>query len=346
MAMRKENLKDWDLLSYIEDVTGQKAVRVGVNISKFKKCPLCNGGDHFTLYEQTNTYNTWGHCGGGSIIDFYMQFYGKSQRQAITELLGNTVVEGQRSRATVKKKITSSKPATVQTVKVVDLTDAIIKHYSKHTSDHDRLYFYSRELNDEVIERYKLFKCNPKAVFDAELLPKLTNISDWEYIIPIWRGGKVVNAILRRNDNKTQYGEKTYNLRGVGLEIVNIDYLAGQHKLICICEGVWDALTLEVLGFKAISLNSVNMADRCLKQIKLSNNGSTKFYIFGDNDPKGKELNTKLSKAFQDMGIGHKVFDRYEKYKDINEFSIFEWERMKTNIKECWTKGQSNGYNK
>jgi len=265
--------------------------------------------------------------------------------QAITELNGNADAESQSQVRTIKKKISTSKPEIVQPIKAVDLTDTVLSNYSKHTSDAERLYFYQRGLPDCIINAYKLFKCDPREVFDKELLPKLSNISDWEYIIPIWRAGKAVNAILRRNDEKTTYGEKTYNLRSLGLEIINTGHVAGGHKLVCITEGVWDAYTLETMGLLAISLNSVNMANRLIKQIEISNNKSTKYFLFGDNDEKGQQLNVKLAEAFDGMGITYKVFDRYENYKDVNEFYVAEPQRLKQNVKECWTGRDRNGYN-
>ena len=62
-------LKQIDLLSYIENTAGQKAVKAGLNAYKFKKCPICHGGDHFTVNTTANYYNTWGNCCAGSIIN-------------------------------------------------------------------------------------------------------------------------------------------------------------------------------------------------------------------------------------------------------------------------------------
>ena len=60
-----KELKRIDLLSYIENVTGTRAKKVGFNAYKFKKCPLCGGGDHFTIHTGNNYFNTWDNCGAG-----------------------------------------------------------------------------------------------------------------------------------------------------------------------------------------------------------------------------------------------------------------------------------------
>ena len=89
-TLKKENLKSWDLLGYIESVVGQKAKKSGNNTYKFKMCPLCGCGDHFTVNAIQNYFNTWGNCSkGGTIVDFYMAYNTKTQIEAITELLGN-----------------------------------------------------------------------------------------------------------------------------------------------------------------------------------------------------------------------------------------------------------------
>jgi 5S rRNA maturation endonuclease (ribonuclease M5) len=335
---KRENLKSWDLLGYIESVTCIKAKKAGNNTYKFQTCPICGGGDHFTVNTIKNYWNTWSNCGGGTIVDFYMGYYGVSQMDAITALLGNDSIMKESQR--LKEKRNEKPTASPRQAKTVDLTKNILEHYIKYTGDRDRLYFYRRNLPDWIIEKYKLFCCNPKEVFPSDLLPQLTNIDCWEYIIPVWRGNKAVNAIIRRNDNKTQYGEKAYNLKGLGLEIINADYVNQEHKLVCITEGIFDALSLETLGFNAICLNSANMADRLLKLIKLGNRVN-KYFIFGDNDNAGKELNNKISNGLASMNIQHVVFDAYkgdyDTYKDINLFHCCEdVQKLKDNIKKCF----------
>lgn len=349
-TFKKENLKSWDLLSYIESVTGCKAKKAGNNTYKFQECPICGSGGHFTINTIGNYFTTWDNCSkGGTIVDFYMVYNKKTQMEAITELLGNDIMMQEIQRFK-KKRVKVKSTANHEKVKTVDFTTSILEYYNKHTGkivnrefgvDMEKLYFYHRNLPDWIIDKYKLFCCNPKEVFPADLLPRLSSISDWEYIIPIWRVGKVVNAMLRRNDNKTIYGEKTYNLKGLPLEIINSEYVNQEHKLVCVCEGFFDAMSLEVLGFKAICLNSANMADKLLKIIKLGNKVK-KYFIFGDNDSTGKELNKKFIDGLSSMGIECIVFDDYkgdfEIYKDVNDFYCCEDEKLKKNIKRCFHK--------
>ena len=81
-----EALKRVDLLSYIENTVGQRAIKAGLNTYKFKKCPVCHGGDHFTINTAKNYFNTWDNCGAGNIINFYMCYYSKDKKEALKEL--------------------------------------------------------------------------------------------------------------------------------------------------------------------------------------------------------------------------------------------------------------------
>lgn len=62
-------LKNKNLLDYIELKTGQKTFKVGSNTYRFKKCPICNGSDHFNINTNKQLWNTFDNCGSGSIIE-------------------------------------------------------------------------------------------------------------------------------------------------------------------------------------------------------------------------------------------------------------------------------------
>ena len=86
-----DKLKELNLLNYIETETGKQSYKVGSNVYRFKNCPLCGGGDHFNINPSNNLYNTFGNCGGGggSIIDFYMNYYSVNMTDAINALCKN-----------------------------------------------------------------------------------------------------------------------------------------------------------------------------------------------------------------------------------------------------------------
>lgn len=323
---KTEDLKQRDLLSYIELTVGQKATKVGMNTYKFKKCPVCGGGDHFTVNAEKNYFNTWEGCSkSGSIIDFYMVMNQVDSMTAITELIKN----GSAELDNIKSKREKTATLTGATVHYsFDIHNLVLSKYIK--CKNDRQYFYQRGLSDVVIEKYKLFKANPKDIFPGELLPNLSNIDCWEYIIPLWQDGKIVNCILRRNDDKCKYGNKAYNLKSLSLTITNLDYLNCGYKLVCVTEGVFDALTLETLGLKAIALNSVNMVNKLLDKIKCEED--IKFFLFGDNDKAGANMNKKLKARLKNCI----VFDAYEGYKDINHFFVSDSKKLKENIKKVF----------
>lgn len=324
-----QELKQIDLLSYIENSVGQKAIKAGVNTYKFKKCPVCHGGDHFTINTADNYYNTWNNCGAGGIIDFYSNYYGKDKKEAITALCMEFNIEndsGYKNINPVKKKDVPKMEAEqpLKPVKEIDLTSLVNECYDSF--DNDLRYFVIDRFvcNDDVLNKYKFLKAEPTQFLKdyPELLPRLNNISAYEYIIPIWKDGKVVNLILRRNDKKSTENNKTLNLKGLDVQIFNLDYIKDNKKqFLFICEGVFDCMSIECHGQKAISLNSVNMANKLIEAIRAENEAKKHIYVLcPDNDEAGSKLKEKLKNAFLEMDIRYLEMDIPEGYKDVNDY--------------------------
>lgn len=340
-----QELKRKDLLSYIENVTGKKAINAGKGTSKFKVCPICGKGDHFTINTSKNYYNGWDNiCGKGTIIDFYMNYHNKDNKTAIKELCKQFNLEGDNVGSIITREIKREiKPILTPTkaYKEIDLTSIINSYYNNNSLDIK--YFAQRlivDLNtenfDRIISDGLMMSTNPKDLFknNLDLLPNLSNINSYEYIIPVRESGKVVNCILRRNDAKSKDNAKTLNLKGLEVKLFNADYLKHSEKLIFITEGIFDCLSIECLGYKSICLNSINMASKLIDLIKININTckDTKFILALDNDDKGEKATNKIIEQLKELGINNYRLSFNRKYKDINDYYVADYEGLQSDI--------------
>lgn len=221
-----------------------------------------------------------------------------------------------------------------------NLTSIINQNFKKAKKDQYE-YFYNRGLtNLDIIRKHKIIVSNPRKIFPTKILPGVNNIWSYEYIIPIWKKGKVVNCILRRNDKKSSLNNKTMNLKGYNLEFLNSDYLQMNFKYLFICEGWSDALTFENLGYEAIAINSIVMINSLVQEIKrnLNNFVNTRFYIAFDQDRDqnginwGQKAAKSLLKQLKEIGLLAFNLKIKEPYKDINEYFVGDSEAFKKSI--------------
>lgn len=324
-----QELKSKNLLDYIECVTMQKSFSAGSNTVRFKVCPICGHGDHFTVNTIQNYYNGFGNaCNGGSIIDFYMNYNNVGMKEAIKELCKYFDMKEEKPI-----------PKSAKTYKIIDLTSIIQDYYN--SPDNDLKYVISdRKIdNDEILERYMPISGNVKEIFktNLDLLPNLNNIDAYDTIIPAWENSKVVNCILRRNDKKSLDNAKILNLKGVEVKLFNEEYLTQSNPIIFITEGIFDCLSIECLGYKSMCLNSVNMANKLMNLVKdnISTCKDTKFVLALDNDDKGKMATEKIREQLNSLKIRNSIFSFNRKYKDINDYFIEDPEGLKLNIEDA-----------
>jgi len=337
-----QELKSKNLKDYIESKVGQNANHAGGGTYRFKHCPICGGGDHFNINTNENLWNTFNHCGGGSIIDFYMSYYKEDKKTAISNLCREFNIK-------INKEVKQQIPEqSAKTTKNLDLTSIINNYYTTSQNNYD--YFAKRLLNnyqysqdtiinnfDRLIADNKIITGNPKLIFkdNPEILPSLNNIETYEYVIPVWENGKVVNCILRRNDTKSKDNVKTLNLKGQQVKFINADYLKQPEKFIFITEGVFDCLSIECMGYKSICLNSVNMANKLIELIKnyaVDNYfKGTKFIIALDNDTQGVKATKKLSEELKKIEVKTISFNCKD-YKDINDYYLGDLNKLQSKI--------------
>lgn len=315
-------LRNKSLVDYITQVTGQNSFKAGSNTLRFKKCPICGGGDHFNINTNTNYWNTFGNCGGGTIIDFHMAYYKVDKGQAIGELCKFYGLDN-----TIKK----------ETFKQSNLTDT----YDKWFNDcHNWDYFFKRltknfeyDLDiDGLIKKHRLMVCDPRLIFPKENLPNLYNIQDFNILIPVYKKGKLVNCLLRQNE-KGKNKLKISNLKGKEVEFFGVDLLSQNLPFIFVTEGVFDCLSIEILGYNSMCLNSVNMSQKWLSYVeghKEQLKGTT-FILAMDADEPGELATDKLSKGLDAMGLKYRIMNP-GKFKDINDYFLGDLEGLKGDL--------------
>lgn len=208
----------------------------------------------------------------------------------------------------------------------IDLTNIITQYYNNYSHKINYIYFIKRGLSLEVIKKHKIIIANPKKIFNPEILPKLNNIWAYEYIIPVWKNGIIVNCILRRNDYKSNNNKKTLNLKILRTEFLNYNYLDSNPKYLFICEGWADALTFENLGHKAIAINSIVGISRLIKLVENNINKlkNTIFFVAFDQDEneRGQEASKELVKQLKELNLRAFNLNIKKPFKDINEYFI------------------------
>jgi replicative DNA helicase len=295
--MKVEELeKEVDLLELARRKYNVK--QVGVNTYRINPCPVCGHNDHFTIYADTNSYSSFNGCvKGGSVYKFLQEVEGLSEEEAYEELKR---LAGYEDKKNGKPKVKAKDSE--------NYTEWVIKLYNEQTEE-QRQYFIKRGLSS-TIEKYKLSVAKTEDGLRA--------------ILPYWKNGKVVYYTARALEGQ----EPRYkNLTGTA-PLFNEEYLTTAKKgdVVVICEGIFDALSIEETGHKAIALGGTQHLNKLFKAVE-----NTKGIIFltaFDNDEAGKEATEKAKQR------GFTALEIPAQYKDINEWYIEEPEAVKKHIKE------------
>lgn len=300
--------KTVDLYSLIEQSHNFKRINYK-GYCHLNPCPKCGGNDHFTYYPESNSYSSFSHCcEGGSVIDYLMEFEGFDNKGAIKELY-RLAGEEMPSRSNkeddfqIKIKKASPQQPEVKEAKDINYTQWLNKLYENMTDD-DKQFFLNRGITAELIKKYKL--C-------------IGPIKNRDYaIIPFHSNNEINFYVGRALDNN----EPRYKNAGGEVQLFNIEYLKTEHnEPLFITEGIFDALSLEALGYKAIATNSASNTDKIMKAIKNANTSNIFLTAF-DNDDAGKNAAAELP---------YKSIIIPDEYKDINEWYMSD-NAIKENI--------------
>lgn len=261
------------------------------NVYRIEPCPVCGHSEHFTIYPETNSYFSFsGCCKGGGVYKYLQEVKGLSEEEAYTHLCE---LAGENKPAFHLKDMYQPK----------DYTAWINDLYSNLT-ERGRNYFIFRGIPDELIEKYKL--C----------------IADERAILPIWRNGKVISYTSRA---LVDGQEPKYKNAAGEAPLFNIENLKATGEPVVITEGIFDALSVEAEGYKAIALGGTQHWYKLLDAIEKTPNRAIILTAF-DNDAAGKQVT---------RDVGYKAITIPAKYKDVNEWHIKEPGGLKAAIEEA-----------
>ena len=274
------------IVEYVKQHTSSQIKNLGNGQYRVNPCPICNHKDHFTLYADTNSYSSFNNCcEGGDILNYMQEVEGLSFQDATDKLysITNTPREKFNPRQAQEKqqkkpqpKPTEKKPTKEELQKINDFINKEQAIFLQNQDAQAELigYLATRYIGEEAIYKYRLFLRE-----DAQ--------GQQRVYIPIYEQGQPVAYIGRAIDSQAQLRYK--NSQGT-IQPFNIDYLSKEAEQedepLFICEGVFDAISIEEQGKKAIALNSTQNVDKFLDALKEHKDTASKykFIIATDND--------------------------------------------------------------
>lgn len=147
-------------------------------------------------------------------------------------------------------------------------------------------YFSRRGITQEMCEKYHLFQKEGRA---------------W---LPVYDGDRCVSYCARAIAQDLQPRYK--NSKGP-MGIFGGDYLRGEGRggWLFITEAIFDALSLEQMGFQAMALCGVANVGKFIQRCKENPAaaGSYEMIAAGDNDESGRRMNAQLKEQLQELGI-------------------------------------------
>ena len=236
----------------------------------------------------------------------------------------------------------------------ISIFENIIKEGKIHI--HETNYFTKKGFSLKNIKKYSLG-------FLTDGLSKYSNIINedkdilmcYKYIIPYYFEKKLDYIIFRKcsiTEKRLKIPfeiKKTYIL-GNKNKMWNYHYLflLEENFLIFITETWTDALSIEEIGYKAISLNGIDNIQefwKILKKVPSKKNG--KFILICDNDIYGKKANSFLKNILENLGFEYLIYDNYPKnIKDCNEWLQFNKKLFKESMENFIKDNKKNIYSK
>lgn len=186
-------------------------------------------------------------------------------------------------------------------------------------------YFYSRGITLETIKAHKL-GFNIKGYNDLvmnypELKTKSRKQNLYNFVYPVYNNsGKCTYLLTEISDRKQidEYNGKYRKMTGIGAQFINSQYLESETapEVVYICEGAFDALSIEQLGGKAIALTGT--AGNKFKDIIEKNKPNTFYIIAMDSDDAGTKASGELKAKLEEVGAKFLIAG-FEDGKDAND---------------------------
>lgn len=278
--------------------------------SKNIPCPIHGGkNSNFAIDTEKNIATCFSKCNKTwNVIDLTMQIHNIDFKEALALIERDFGVNNGNNSIKRKK----------APVSVVAPTNAKAKYANLYKSlSHDD-YFLKRGLSKEIIEKYKLGVITDK-INSLPFTDKEKHILKmYRYILPV-----TDSFFVARLDETKGEGNRYLNFGEA--ELLNKSYIGDNEKqFIFVTEGIFDALSIETLGYHAIALNSASNAAKLIQAIQSNEKKAREqqYILLADNDEAGETMADKLQDAFKKMNMTIYKAKFNENYKDINELAI------------------------
>lgn len=225
---------------------------------------------------------------------------------------------------------------------LIDKANELVLKNDKHDSlsMYGYQYYTKRGLTEDIIKKFKLGvvnNINDVLVKYPSLKTKSKKADLYKLILPILdEQGNCYNFIAeicnrKEIDTYNKKYRKLASANGITTQLFNEYYLKdNKPKTIFITEGIYDAISIEQMGFKAIALIGIGNT-RLLNLIK-TYKPSANLVIMLDNDPTGLQANKDLINDLESLKLenikyinGIDILGNYKeisKCKDSNEMLL------------------------
>lgn len=310
------------------------AKRLGLEIDKNNKaiCPFHKDINPSLSFNSEENYYYCFACGaGGDNIKLVKEILNCDFKEAVKFITGNEYKMSDsktKSNKTIKHENYSSIYKTF--LNLLDNKEAI-EYLKKRSITENQVINHNiknipskrdEQLNIiyELLKYYKETELIKSGIISKSIKYQTLYLFHFKHrlIIPYFdTDGKTINSIQGRIiDDEAENSPKYLFNKNSKDSIYNIDRLNNNVKDIVLCEGVIDCLSLERIGFAAISLSGATKYNLINKYDILN---SYNIYSFSDNDKAGEELIKNLYKLDNYKGKFKIESFTNKEIKDINE---------------------------
>ena len=340
----KEN---WEQL--LQEITTVAKMRV--NGHKSYICPFCGHGSHgdgIAINPRSSNYSL--HCFScdfsGDIIKVYQGKYGedfKTVFDRLTDKLGliiDNVYSKNSNRSVRSKKKIENDIDTIddfEQEETIDFSLEIEMAHKKLLETPDAIeYITKRGLSLNIINAYKIGYEPQGYNYILRNFPQHQTKSRkaflYKYIFP-YPNNEGVNTyfmceISDRNevdDYNRKYRKISAGDTGLKAQIFNERYIQASVPVVFICEGIYDALSVEEVGGKAIAFSGT--AHRRFLSLCKKYMPNTCFVISLDNDSAGLRAIEKVKQGLEILQIPY-IIRTAQNGKDFNDELMFNRERF------------------
>jgi hypothetical protein len=183
-------------------------------------------------------------------------------------------------------------------------------------------YFRLRGISDETVARFKLGYDDHYIAGTDQLGAQI-----------LWRAVIIPNSDNSYTVRNTSPRDTDRYRKQGAFELFNREALEGTGDIF-VTEGEFDALSLETLGFTAISLGGFSNVHALLEILRQEGPSQDRtFYICLDNDKTGQEAARELAMGLYRLQIPYKRVDIAFPYKDVNEALVKDRGELERRLK-------------